>query len=363
MMVYYMLIRSRKVFAILSSCALVLSLLSNTRLACAAPPHQFLQPLIEDWFLAQDDEVQAAIAKYKRGSGRINELLWDKPRIFSDVSNITPVGLERYISQNWAGSKKTLRESVRTIYHLGRATPFKIPDEIGQEGLFPLYRGEGRAGFGFGIGVPRNSGKSIPFKGFASTSYDYPTALEHFANGQPDLLVGFHVPSGESSHVIPIPDALENPCGQGRSEHEFVVKPSGWRPHTPSGSPRFPRVRANFIRGVSALSIYASASQFAHAYEANDWSGMGEVVWDQVDPVPLTNPWEYGRAYDQNVTLARTSEQKAIAAFMTPYTVIGRSMAGIGALIATGAEATFGWMMPSGSKAQGVWSPWRESQY
>jgi len=130
------------------------------------------------------------------------------------------------------------------------------------------------------------------------------------------------------------------------------------------GAPEIDETEActgNFSLSVPLLN--ANASQFAHAYEANDWSGMGEVAWDQFVPVPLSSPWEWERAYTDNISMARTSEQRVIGALMTPYSMIGRSKSGIGSLVATGAEVAFGWTAPSRSKAQGVWSPWRESQY
>lgn len=142
-----------------------------------------------------------------------------------------------------------------------------------------------------------------------------------------------------------------------------VKRPLSPAVQSPRAGRAMPRMGKVAGYGAAALLIYANASQFAHAYEANDWSGMGEVAWDQFVPVPLSSPWEWERAYRDNVSMARTSEQRVIGAFMTPYSMIGRSMSGIGSLVGTGAEAAFGWTAPRGSKAQGVWSPWRESQY
>jgi hypothetical protein len=111
------------------------------------------------------------------------------------------------------------------------------------------------------------------------------------------------------------------------------------------------------FKGVGVATAVLGIYSFAQACEAGDVNGMAEVACDELNPVPFTSPWQWGRAYDDTLAMCGNDQQKAVGAFMTPYTMIAHTMAGLGGLVATGVECVFGWMDDAPAH-EGIWSPW-----
>jgi hypothetical protein len=127
----------------------------------------------------------------------------------------------------------------------------------------------------------------------------------------------------------------------------------GRRGGKPSAGGKMPRGLKGLGVATAVLGIYS----FAQACEAGDVNGMAEVACDELNPVPCTSPWEWGRAYEDNMARCSNDQQKAIGAFFTPHTVFARAMANLGGLVATGVECVFGWM-DDAPAMDGIWSPW-----
>jgi hypothetical protein len=333
----------------------------------AAPPDwKNLEKLKQEWFDAQPPEVRQAISEYKRGSRANNSWGWDNPALVEQLARLDPTELADFIRDNQASLRAAglndaaaQQRIIETSYYLGKASPFHLPAEFAnsdlKEGCMVMYRGEGKAG----VGLDR-SAKELKVPAFISASTQRDIGLD-FAHNDTEKLVKILMPVGETE-LIPIPNTVPNPNGNGKQEFEFVTKPSLWK-RILTGKVDWTKVKnVNFqwksglVRGVPYVGVPFAVAAFADSASAGDCRGATRAAFD-IAPVPV-NPVQIVGYYEEE--MVAHDGNVGIALWTTPI----RAMAGLGHSVgwagAQGSEIAFGWTLPRGGyKDPAVWSPWR----